>query len=352
MRRTTQPPFSVLLIDAQIVRSGRMMTSIGNEASVNLLGCVDSLNRAYSMTESEQPDLVIVAEDHAATAEFPMYAALLEMLRVDCMVFGGKTSLRRNGMPIAGVTEAEIEASGGIGAWIVEKYGLSPVRAKRGPVRAKVDTPGAKTDSDTALSRPSCREKTVVIGASTGGIEALLEVLSHYPADGPATLIVQHIGASYLPGLAQRLDRHCAASVEVATATSEICPGRVLLAPGDQAHLTIQPPGRRCRLTQGDPISGHRPSVDALFHSAAKLGPDIIGVILTGMGRDGAAGLGAIREAGGWTIGQDEASSVVYGMPRAAWLLGAVRQQLPLGRIGPAILKAASANRSEVARAR
>lgn len=184
--------------------------------------------------------------------------------------------------------------------------------------------------------------KIIGIGASTGGVEALIQVLSAYPKSCPPTLIVQHISGTYLPGLAQRLDRHCAAQVRPAAASDSLEPGLVLMAPGNDRHLSIVPPGRRCRLVPGAPVSGHRPSVDALFHSAATLGPAAVGVLLTGMGRDGAEGLAAIRRAGGWTIGQDEASSTVYGMPRAAFEMGAVAQQLPISRIGPALLSAAA----------
>ena len=194
---------------------------------------------------------------------------------------------------------------------------------------------------------PPAGWKTVVIGASTGGVEALIEVLSAYPQVGPPTLIVQHISANFLPGLAQRLDRHCAAHVRPAREIDTIEPGLVLIAPGNSAHLRIVPPGRHCHLVPGAPVSGHCPSVDALFSSAAALGHRAVGVLLTGMGRDGAEGMDAIRRAGGWTIGQDAATSTVYGMPRAARQLGAVASELPLARIGPALLKAAAKTREE-----
>jgi len=185
-------------------------------------------------------------------------------------------------------------------------------------------------------------QKIVVIGASTGGVEALLSVLSHYPEACPPTLIVQHIRGDFLPGLVDRLNRNCAAKVGPAEHGGLLRTGEVRVAPGNESHLVVLPSGLRTRLLKQDPISGHRPSVDALFSSAASLGPRAVGVLLTGMGRDGAEGMAKIHRAGGWTIAQDEATSVVYGMPRAAVEMKAVREQLPIQRIGPALLRAAT----------
>lgn len=187
--------------------------------------------------------------------------------------------------------------------------------------------------------------RLVAIGASTGGVEALMQVISAYPADCPATVITQHMPANFTASFAQRLDRSCAARVMQAQDGMEIRPGLVLLAPGGSHHLVVR--GRtgslRAHLAASDLVSGHRPSVDVLFASVAtSAGAAAVGVILTGMGRDGAQGLLAMRKAGARTIGQDEATSVVFGMPRAADEIGAVERQLPLSRIGPAILASAA----------
>lgn len=182
--------------------------------------------------------------------------------------------------------------------------------------------------------------KLVAIGASTGGVEALIEVVSQFPANCPPTVITQHMPASFTTSFAQRLNRLCAAEVSEATDGASLRPGRVFLAPGGDSHLEVT--GRSelvCRLRQGEKMTGHRPSVDALFHSVAKTGAAAVGVILTGMGGDGALGLLAMREAGALTLGQDEASSVVYGMPKVAFERGAVQSQVPLGKIGAEILR-------------
>ncbi len=147
--------------------------------------------------------------------------------------------------------------------------------------------------------------------------------------------------ASFTRSFAARLNKVSAATVSEAEDGAPLKPGHVYIAPGGEAHLAVS--GGRCRLVAADPVNGHRPSVDVLFGSVAQLGRPMTGVILTGMGKDGARGLLAMRQAGARTLGQDEASCVVYGMPRAAFELGAVERQLPLSRMAPAILESCAA---------
>lgn len=190
--------------------------------------------------------------------------------------------------------------------------------------------------------------RLVAIGSSTGGVEALITILTRFPVNCPPTLVTQHMPASFIKSFAERLNRLCAPAVAEATDGAPIRPGHIYLAPGS-AHLDIvgsnQP---RCGLSDTDPVSGHRPSVDVLFGAVARVcGRQSIGVILTGMGRDGAQGLMEMRRAGAETIGQDEVSCVVYGMPKAAFEIGAVARQLPLEQIGDQILHAANLYQKE-----
>jgi two-component system, chemotaxis family, protein-glutamate methylesterase/glutaminase len=185
-------------------------------------------------------------------------------------------------------------------------------------------------------------DKIVLIGASTGGVEALKAVLLGLPADCPPVLITQHMPARFTFGFAERLNRECPMAVCEATADAPIEPGRVYIAPGSH-HLEIVRHGVRlvCRLSDGATVSGHRPSVDVLFHSAAQVvGRKAVGVILTGMGKDGAEGLLELRRAGAITLGQDEDTALIYGMPRVAFEIGAVMRQHPLDRMADAILEA------------
>ncbi|GAC1345893.1 MAG: protein-glutamate O-methylesterase CheB [Acetobacteraceae bacterium] len=188
-------------------------------------------------------------------------------------------------------------------------------------------------------------EGTVVaIGSSTGGVEALGALLGSFPANCPPTLITQHIRPAFTRSLADRLNRGSAAHVAEASDGAPLLPGHVYLAPGGKAHLAISGSGPwRCILQSGSEVNGHCPSVDVLFASVARhAGPRAVGVILTGMGRDGAQGLLAIREQGGRTFGQNQDSCVIYGMPRAAYELGAVEVQAPLNTLAAKLLAAAA----------
>lgn len=187
--------------------------------------------------------------------------------------------------------------------------------------------------------------KLIAIGSSTGGVEALIAMLSCFPENCPPTVITQHMPPMFTRNLAARLDRLCQPRVMEASHGAPLSVGVIYVAPGGDHHLEIA--GRStltCTLKAGPPVNGHCPSVDRLFTSVARAaGPDAAGVILTGMGRDGAEGLLAMRRAGARTFAQDEASSVVYGMPRAAAEIGAAEHQHSLARIGHAVLEATAA---------
>ena len=189
--------------------------------------------------------------------------------------------------------------------------------------------------------------KIVAIGSSTGGVEALISVLQKFPVNCPPTVITQHMPSTFTKSFAERLNRICAPVVQEATDGARLEIGKIYLAPGGERHLQVTNPSAPCcRLVDREPVNGHRPSVDVLFDSVAELaGRNAVGVILTGMGRDGAAGLLKMRHAGARTIGQNEKTCVVYGMPRVAYELGAVEQQFPLGNIGDEILKITAARK-------
>lgn len=189
--------------------------------------------------------------------------------------------------------------------------------------------------------------KVVAIGSSTGGVEALIAVLQKFPANCPPTVITQHMPSTFTKSFAERLNRLCAPVVEEASDGARLQIGKIYLAPGGERHLqVVNPSAPSCRLLDKDPVNGHRPSVDVLFDSVAEVaGRNAVGVILTGMGRDGAAGLLKMRHAGARTVGQNEKTCVVYGMPRVAYELGAVETQLPLASIGEEILKLTAARK-------
>jgi two-component system chemotaxis response regulator CheB len=184
-------------------------------------------------------------------------------------------------------------------------------------------------------------DRIIAIGASTGGTEAIREVLEMLPPDSPAVVISQHIPAAFSKPFAERMNRMSPMAVCEAQDGQYILPGHVYIAPGDQ-HLLVERDGARyrCRLSDGPHVNRHRPSVDVMFRSVAQnVGLNAAGVLLTGMGDDGARGLKEMLEAGAGTIAQDEASSVVWGMPGAAVKMGSAQQVLPLHRIAQEVLQ-------------
>jgi two-component system chemotaxis response regulator CheB len=199
----------------------------------------------------------------------------------------------------------------------------------------------AKIGSEAMLKTT---EKVVVIGASTGGTEALKDLLVALPLDAPGIIIVQHMPENFTKAFAQRLDSMCNISVKEAETNDTVIRGRALIAPGNR-HLLLKRSGARyyVEIKDGPLVSRHRPSVDVLFRSAARYaGPNAVGVIMTGMGDDGARGMLEMKQVGAYTIAQDEDTCVVFGMPKKAIELQAVERVLPLSSIAGAILREAS----------
>lgn len=183
-------------------------------------------------------------------------------------------------------------------------------------------------------------DKVIAIGASTGGTEAIRLILRSFPPYMPGVVVVQHMPPGFTSHFAESLNKTCALEVKEAETGDRVMPGRVLIAPGD-LQMSVRRSGGFygvvCR--QGEKVCGHRPSVEVLFQSVARhVGPNAVGVILTGMGNDGAEGMLAMRKAGGRTIAQDEATSVVFGMPKAALEIGGVEVLLPLPEISGVIV--------------
>ncbi|HLH98101.1 MAG TPA: chemotaxis response regulator protein-glutamate methylesterase [Xanthobacteraceae bacterium] len=232
-----------------------------------------------------------------------------------------------------------VNPAGAAMAALAEELRAKVKSAARTRVRARPAEVRPRAPQRQALNRQT--GKILLIGASTGGVEALKTVLMDMPADCPPTLVTQHMPERFTSAFANRLNRECPMSVSEAADNLRLQPGCVYIAPGAH-HLELHREGLSyvCRLHDGPPVCGHRPSVDVLFRSGAKAaGPKIIGVILTGMGKDGAEGLLELRKAGASTIGQDEATSLIYGMPRVAFERGAVERQYPLTEIAGAIIE-------------
>jgi two-component system, chemotaxis family, protein-glutamate methylesterase/glutaminase len=213
--------------------------------------------------------------------------------------------------------------------------------AARSQVRRTASAPtGDAPVAPKAIGRLST-EKLIFIGASTGGTEATKEVLLGLPPDAPAVLITQHMPPGFTTSYAKRLDGLARISVKEADDGERVLPGHAYLAPGG-LHLSIERSGANyiARVRDGDPVNRHKPSVEVLFDSAARVvGPNAFGIMLTGMGADGARAMRAMRDAGSYNFCQDEASCVVFGMPREAIAHGAAHEVLTLAQIAPRLLE-------------
>jgi two-component system chemotaxis response regulator CheB len=229
---------------------------------------------------------------------------------------------------------------------IVDKVRAASVARVR---RRSAPATGSTNGPDAALpSRPASgwsTEKLIIVGASTGGTEAIRELLEPLPADMPGLLITQHMPEAFTRSFARRLDGLCRITVKEAEHGERVLPGHAYIAPG-HSHLLVRRSGANyiAELSDGPPVNRHRPSVDVLFRSAAEqVGRNAIGVILTGMGKDGAVAMREMREAGAWNIAQDEESCVVFGMPKEAINAGGVDEVLPLSMIARAVVNQVAA---------
>ena len=228
----------------------------------------------------------------------------------------------------------------------IKAAAISNTKRKKSP---PVTVPPPKHSADAVISGSSIKhqsltrtsDKIIVIGASTGGTEAIATILKQLPADSPGVVIVQHMPEFFTKSFAERLDSLCKLNIKEASDGDTVLTGHGLVAPGDK-HLLLNRSGTKhfVQVKSGVLVNRHRPSVDVFFRSVAKnAGKNAIGVILTGMGADGAKGILELHQAGAQTIAQDEESSVVFGMPKEAIKLNAIDKVLPLSQIGSGILE-------------
>lgn len=284
------------------------------------------LTRVYDLTEHQKPDCVLIAQELLELPEFELVASLIKIMGIGCICLTNKQNPQLQHPVYPQVRQVSEQASG-------EQF------------LAAISSAVARQETTLSAPQPGPSEANydpeavILIGASTGGIDALVKIITHFHDNCPPVLIVQHTGGTFASSLIRLLNGTAQAKVLAATDGITLKPGHIYLAPDDRSHLTLSS-GRtlRASLTTGPAVSGHRPSIDALFSSASQHASRVSAALLTGMGKDGAAGLLELRNAGAHTIGQDQQTSVVYGMPRVAMEMGAVRQQLPIQEIGPALL--------------
>jgi two-component system chemotaxis response regulator CheB len=351
---TPAAPYRVLVVDDSATMRALIRGTLSREPRLAVVGEASDPLEARAALARLAPDVLTL------DIEMPRMdglAFLEQLMRLRPMPVVMLSSLTQAGSRAAvealaaGAVDAVGKPSGQDGAAAFRGLAERVLAAARAKVRAR-PRPGRtappeagtrETARVTAGRRVSWNGRVVLIGASTGGVDAIETVLEGFPPDCPPTLIVQHMPESFLRSFAARLDARMAPEVCLASDGLQLRPGLVCLAPGGAAHLRWEPGlagAGRCRLVAGPPRCGHRPSVDVLFESARTAAPRAAAALLTGMGRDGAEGLAVLAGAGGQVFAQDAESCVVYGMPRAAVELGAVPGGTPLSAIGAELLRA------------
>ena len=315
----------ILIVEPDPTAAQALATLLPAKDGFHVLGPARSLSAAYHQAEHRRPDVAAISCAFAMAPEIEMMKMLFRALGTGAVLIAPTRSeaerLARRAEQLGwGVLAADAPELA---------QTLSRIRA---PSPAPIEAPVVSALGSFAPDR------LILIGASTGGVDALVQVLREFPANCPPTVIVQHTGAGFSEGLVRLLDRQTAPRVLEGRHRMALRAGEIIVAPGVTEHLMLTPGERRLLLRAGPPVGGHRPSVDRLFLSALPLAGHVTAALLTGMGRDGAEGLLQLRRAGATTIAQDRESSVVYGMPRVAAEIGAVQSVLPLGKIGRAIL--------------
>ncbi|MGA2113464.1 MAG: chemotaxis response regulator protein-glutamate methylesterase [Bryobacteraceae bacterium] len=347
----SQPRIRVLIVDDSAVVRQALSEVLSGDPGIEVIGTASDPFVAAERMQDQAPDVITLD---------------IEMPRMDGLTFLRKIMSQH---PIPVVVCSTLAEEGASTTLKALEYGAVDIIAKprlgtkkffaessvilcqavRAAAAARLRVPShtvePKLTADAILSRAKgatldTTEKVVVVGASTGGTEALRALLEVLPADGPGIAIVQHMPEVFTRAFANRLDGLCQISVKEAQSNDTVLRGRALIAPGNH-HLLLKRSGARyyVEIKDGPLVSRHRPSVDVLFRSAARYaGQNAVGVILTGMGDDGASGMLEMKQAGAATIAQDEATSVVFGMPNEAIKRGAVDTVLPLPAIAAAIL--------------
>lgn len=334
-------PLTVVVVDDSLTTRALIAAALRRDPRVKIVGTAGTPFEARDLIVRLNPDVLTLDFEMPSMNGLQFLEKIMRLRPMPVVMVSGHLSSHR------GLVEQSLRM--GAAEWYSKTTtangedpfaGLGDAIVRAAAMKRQAPVPVATESANRTVPKIG----TVVgIGASTGGVEALTDVLGHFPVACPPTVIVQHMPRQFSESFARRLDRIVKPEVRLAEEGDMLKPGTVYVASGGERHLRVRCGARSgeyvCQLVAAPPVNGHRPSVDELFYSlATTVGKNAVGVILTGMECDGAQGLLAMRHAGASTIGQDRASSVIYGMPRAAYELGAVETQLPLSAIGPAIL--------------
>lgn len=348
----------VVVDDSALVRS--MLTEIINrQPDMTCVGAASDPYVAREMIRNLNPDVITLDIEMPRMDGIDFLSKLMRLRPMPVVMVstlterGAEVTLRALELgAVDFVAKPKIGVADGLkqlATEIADKVRIaSKARIHRTATPATTAKAGSSTAAGAAPSAPPPQaslgrlstEKLIFIGASTGGTEATREVLVTLPADAPAVVITQHMPPGFTRSYAARLDSLCRIRVKEATDGERILPGHAYIAPGG-LHLSVERSGANyiARVQDGEPVNRHKPSVEVLFKSAAKtVGRNAIGIMLTGMGADGAKAMREMKDAGAYCVAQDEASCVVFGMPREAIAAGAVDHILPLKQIAPHLM--------------
>ena len=346
----------VLIVDASPVIRQTLTAILTSDPDIEVIGAAADPYIAARRIQKEVPDVIILDVDMPRMDGITFLRKLmsqrpLPVVMCSSMMDGGSQTLMEAldagavdviPKPEVGsrefLLESRVRVCDVVKAAAVARVHLSPRSARAHQPKLTAD---AILPPPTKWVSAKTTEKVVLIGASTGGTESLRVVLETLPVDSPGAVIVQHMPEMFTANFARRLDSLCAISVKEAQSGDAVTQGQVLIAPGNK-HLLLQRSGSRyvVEVKEGPLVSRHRPSVDVLFRSAARsAGGNAVGVIMTGMGDDGAQGLLEMRRNGAYTIAEDESTCVVFGMPKEAIARGGAMAVVPLGRIAGEIMR-------------
>ena len=344
----------VLIVDASPVIRQTLTAILTSDPDIEVMGAAADPYIAARRIQKEVPDVIILDVDMPRMDGITFLKKLmsqrpLPVVMCSSMMDGGSQTLME--ALDAGAVDVIPKPEVGSREFLLESrvrvcdVVKAAARVHRSPRSARAHQP--KLTADAILPPPTkwisakTTEKVVLIGASTGGTESLRVVLERLPIDSPGAVIVQHMPEMFTANFARRLDSLCAVTVKEAENGDAVAQGQVLIAPGNK-HLLLQRSGNRyvVEVKEGPLVSRHRPSVDVLFRSAARsAGGNAVGVIMTGMGDDGAQGLLEMRRTGAYTIAEDESTCVVFGMPKEAIARGGAMAVVPLGNIAGEIMR-------------
>lgn len=343
----------VLIVDDSALMRAVLSEIINGNADMQVAGTAKNALEAREAVKTLNPDVMTLDVDMPHMNGLELLEQIMRLRPMPVIMVsslterGSETTLRALELgAVDFVSKPKLDPVGGIKAYAdeicdkIRAAKASGAHVAQPAIGARAAELAVPSDTHTPLSSKILQERLILIGASTGGTEAIKEVLTRFPEKMPGILIVQHMPEMFTGSFAKRLDGLCKIHVKEAEDGERVKPGVAYIAPG-HSHLSVKRiiGGFQCELSRADPVNRHRPSVDVLFHSAARcVGAQGLGVMLTGMGKDGALGMLAMRQAGSYNICQDQESCVVWGMPREATINGAAHEVVSLSGVAGRVI--------------